>query len=195
MERLQEQSLSSFKAAHLMTKVDSLDKEVTSLKVYNTELKESVELLNTKLDTRTATTTDVLFNQQHMLSAMMHHMGLPLPTDTPSIKPPASTSNPKPRAKAKSLKSSQANHPHKHNCQANHLNQLSQSISPYQLSIYITTTSGQKQEITTTVVPETMPTTQPSLSSRVEDAKPVEVSVVTEAKLQEVANSDIYHDR
>lgn len=71
VERLKKQSLSSLKAAHLLSKVDSLEKEVSSLKSENTELKQSMEILNTKLDTQAATTNDVLLNQQQMLYFMI----------------------------------------------------------------------------------------------------------------------------
>lgn len=96
VEKLRSQTLSPFKSEHLMSKVDSLEKEVSSLKTFNAELRDSVELLNKKLDTQATTTANVLLQQQQMLSAMMQHMGLQLPLSQPpsSSKPKAPSKTP-----------------------------------------------------------------------------------------------------
>lgn len=59
--------------------------------------------------------------------------------------------------------------------------------------MHIKTPSGLEQSITSTIVAGSMPIDQPN-PSRHEEAQPVEVDLVTEAKLIEVANSEIYHD-
>ena len=56
---------------------------------------------------------------------------------------------------------------------------------------------GQKMEVTQTVFPGTMPSTgtkSSSIPKAAAQANPVEVEVVTEAKVLETANSNIFHD-
>ena len=56
--------------------------------------------------------------------------------------------------------------------------------------------SGQRVEVTQTVYPGTMPSTgkPSSISKAPAQAKPVEVEIVTEAKVLEIARSNIYND-
>ena len=59
VERLQAQSLSSFKAAHLNDKVDRLEKEVAELKSENITLRETLGMMSTKMDDQASTTNDI----------------------------------------------------------------------------------------------------------------------------------------
>ena len=63
VERLQAQSLSSFKAAHLNDKVDRLEKEVAELKTENTYLRETLNSMSSKMDDQASTTNDILLQQ------------------------------------------------------------------------------------------------------------------------------------
>ena len=67
VERLQAQSLSSFKAAHLNDKMDILEKKVVELKIENTYLRESLSNMSSKMDDQASTTNDILLQQQQMM--------------------------------------------------------------------------------------------------------------------------------
>lgn len=63
-QKLQEQSLSPFKTAHLSQKVDNLEKEASHLKIKKVELKESLASIDTKMDEQANTIGEVLLVQQ-----------------------------------------------------------------------------------------------------------------------------------
>ena len=62
-------------------------------------------------------------------------------------------------------------------------------------SVHIRNQAGQREEVIQTVFPGTMPSTgKPSTNKASAQAKPVEVEIVTEAKVMEAAKSNTYHD-
>ncbi|KAK1399488.1 hypothetical protein POM88_009351 [Heracleum sosnowskyi] len=190
--RVKDQSLNSFKSHQLFSKVDGLEKEVASLKDENRMLSTSLSQLNDKLDAQGNNTTNILLVQQQMMTSMMRSMNLPIPGEAQDF-----LSDPKPKGeKVKEVIVKQKGGvPAKQSKLKGKL--IEETIKPINLPpVEVINAQGQKSTVTTTFYPSTMPkdisTPQPAIPTPV--AKPTQATLITEAKLQEVANSNIYHD-
>ncbi|KAK1355880.1 hypothetical protein POM88_049136 [Heracleum sosnowskyi] len=190
--RVKDQSLNSFKSQQLFSKVDGLEREVASLKDENRMLSTSLSHLNAKLDDQSTNTTNILLVQQQMMTSMMRSMNLPIPGETQDI-----LSDPKPKGeKGKEVNVKKTGGaPTKQSKLKGKL--IEETIKPINLPpVEVINAQGQKSTVTTTFYPSTMPkdisTSQPAIPTPI--AKPTQATLITEAKLQEVANSNIYHD-
>ncbi|KAK1394699.1 hypothetical protein POM88_013755 [Heracleum sosnowskyi] len=187
--KLKDQSLNSFKSQQLFSKVDSLEREVADLKAENKGLSHSLEQLNAKMDDQTNSTSNILLVQQQMMTSMMIHMNLPIPGEAQDI-----LSDPKPKGeKGKEvILDKRRGVPAKQQKLKGKLTE--ETIKPIILpSVEVTSAQGQRSTVTTTFYPSTMPK-DISAPQPTSNAKPIKATIITEAKLQEVANSNIYHD-
>ncbi|KAK1379255.1 hypothetical protein POM88_025999 [Heracleum sosnowskyi] len=191
--KLKEQSLNSFKSQQLFSKVDGLEREVASLKDENKELANSLKQLNDKLDDQGNNTSNILLVQQQMLTSMMKQMNLPIPGEAQDF-----LSDPKPKGEKQKevILKQKGGVPAKQPKHKGKGKLIEETLKPIILPpVEVISAEGQKSTISTTYYPSTMPkdisTPQPQPTP---NAKPVKAAIITEAKLQEVANSNIYHD-
>ncbi|KAK1394471.1 hypothetical protein POM88_013527 [Heracleum sosnowskyi] len=190
--RVKDQSLNSFKSQHLFSKVDGLEREVASLKDENRMLSTSLSQLNDKLDDQGTNTTNILLVQQQMMTSLMRSMNLPIPGEAQDV-----LSDPKPKGEKgnEAFVKKKGGIPAKQSKLKGKLTE--ETIQPIILPpVEVINEQGQKSTVTTTFYPSTMPkdisTSQPAIPTPI--AKPIQATLITEAKLQEVANSHIYHD-
>ncbi|KAK1379297.1 hypothetical protein POM88_026041 [Heracleum sosnowskyi] len=190
--RVKDQSLNSFRSQQLFSKVDGLEKEVASLKDENRMLSTSLSQLNDKLDDQGNNTSNILLVQQQMMTSMMRSMNLPIPGEAQDF-----LSDPKPKGeKVKEvIVKKKGGVPAKQSKLKGKL--IEETIKPINLPpVEVINAQGQKSTVTTTYYPSTMPkdisTSQPAQPTS--NAQPAKATTITEAKLQEVANSHIYHD-
>ncbi|KAK1352465.1 hypothetical protein POM88_053404 [Heracleum sosnowskyi] len=188
--KIKEQSLNSFKSEQLFSKVDRLEREVDELKSENQGISHSLELLNSKLDDQSNTTSNILLVQQQMMTTMMKSLNLPIPGESQDI-----LSDPKPKGKKEKESISLEKRGGALAKQKLKGKIIEQDLRPLTLpTVSVTSKAGQKSTVTTTFYPDTMlmDVSAPQVTS---SAQPVKVNIVTEAKLQEVANSNLYHDK
>ncbi|KAK1379317.1 hypothetical protein POM88_026061 [Heracleum sosnowskyi] len=190
--RVKDQSLNSFKSQQLFSKVDGLEREVASLKDENRMLSTSLSQLNDKLDDQGTNTTNILLVQQQMMTSMMRSMNLPIPGEAQDV-----LSDPKPKGEKgkEAIVKKKGGVPAKQSKLKGKLTE--ETIQPIILPpVEVINEQGQKSTVTTTFYPSTMPkdisTSQPAIPTPI--TKPIQATLITEAKLQEVANSHIYHD-
>ncbi|KAK1389973.1 hypothetical protein POM88_018151 [Heracleum sosnowskyi] len=189
--KIKDQSLNSFKSQQLFSKVDSLEKEVADLKSENKVLSQSLEQLNHNLDDQSNATSNILLVQQQMMTTLLRSMNLPVPGEAQDI-----LYNSKPKGeKGKGNGVNVQNRGGVPAKQQKFKGKITEeTIKPITLpSVDVINAQGQRSTVTTTYYPSTM-SKDISAPQQTSSAKLVKATIITEAKLQEVANSHIYHD-